>query len=133
MTHLMWKTFLNLSKMQKIMTPEERRKRRFSEEFRKEQVKLIESGEATIAEVSRRYEVRPNNVSKWLDKYGKNRDKSPGLVVASSKDFDRLAHLEKENAELLRLFGEQQVKLVYMSKLLELAKRELGEDFEKKA
>jgi transposase-like protein len=114
------------------MTPEERRKRRFTVEFRKEQVELIESGQATIAEVSRRYEVRANNVSRWLDKYGKNRDKTPGLVVASSKDFDRLARLEKEHDELLKLFGEQQVKLVYMSKLVELAKRELGDDFEKK-
>jgi len=128
----MWKTSLNLRQMQKIMTPEERRKRRFTVEFRKEQVELIESGQATIAEVSRRYEVRANNVSRWLDKYGKNRDKTPGLVVASSKDFDRLSRLEKEHDELLKLFGEQQVKLVYMSKLVELAKRELGDDFEKK-
>lgn len=113
------------------MTTEERRLRRFTESFRKEQVELIESGQATIAQISRRYEVRSTNVSRWVKKYGKA--KTTGLVfVGSSQDFDRLTELEKEHTSLQIMFGEQQIRLVRLEKLLDLAKRELGEDFEKK-
>lgn len=118
--------------MKQMMTTEARRKRRFSESFRKEQVKLIESGQATIAEVSRRYEVRANSVHKWIRKYGSKKER-PGLTVIGSKDdFDRLAELEKTHKSLQILFGEQQIQLVRLQKLLDLAKAELGEDFEKK-
>ena len=39
------------------MTTEERRRRRFTESFRKEQVAKIDSGELTITDVCRLYEV----------------------------------------------------------------------------
>jgi transposase len=115
------------------MTTEERRRRRFSEEFRREQAEVIESGQATIAEVARRYEVKADSVHKWVKKYGKRKREEGLIIVSSQKDFDRLAQLEKEHDALKVLFGEQQVHLVRLRKLLELAKAELGEDFEKKA
>lgn len=48
------------------MTVEERHRRRFSESFRKEHVKLIESGKMTVGEVSLQYEVKRQNVKSWL-------------------------------------------------------------------
>lgn len=114
------------------MTTEARRRRRFSESFRQEQVKLIEGGQATIAEVSRRYEVRANSVHKWIRKYGTKKREEGLTVVGSSEDFDRLVQLEKAHKSLKVLFGEQQIELVRMKKLVELASVELGEDFEKK-
>lgn len=53
------------------MTVEERRRRRFSEEFRREQVELIESGKLTRTEVSKLYEVKVSNVNRWLRRFGK--------------------------------------------------------------
>lgn len=114
------------------MTTAERRRRRFTEAFRKEQVELIESGQATIAEVSRRYEVKADSVTKWLKKYGKQKREEGQILVGSQRDFDRLAHLEKDYQSLQVLFGEQQIHLVRLRKLLDIAKAELGEDFEKK-
>lgn len=114
------------------MTREERRRRRFSESFRKEQAELIESGQTTIAQVSRRYEVRADNVRKWVKKYGNSPSDSGFTIIGSAKDFDRLKELEKAHRELQVLFGEQQIKLVRLEKLLDFAKKDLGEDFEKK-
>lgn len=92
---------------------------------------MIESGKATQAEISRRYEVRPSSVLRWVNKYGKLRE--VGLTtVGSSKDFDRLTEIEKDYKSLQLLFGEQQIQLIRLRKLLELAKAELGGDFEKK-
>lgn len=113
------------------MTTEERRRRRFSEEFRKEQVKLIESGKLTIGEVSRLYEVKRDNVRRWLLKHGKQ--ELPGRILISSiKEVDRIKELERENRRLKELIGSQQVELVYKDELLKLARERLGDGFEKK-
>lgn len=113
------------------MTEEERRRRRFSEAFRKEQVSLIESGQLTIPEVSRLYEVKSSSVRLWVKKYGKHPLPGP-ILISSRKEIDRLKALEAENRQLKELLGGQQVELIYKEKLLSLAKEQLGDDFEKK-
>ena len=123
----MWKTFINLD----IMTVEERRRRRFSEAFKKEQVKLIESGELEVKEVSRLYEVKPDNVRRWLKKYG-TKEIPPTIVISSSTEYDRLGDLEKQILELKQIIGDQQVKLITQSSIIELAEQKLGKGFEKK-
>lgn len=113
------------------MTTEERRRRRFSEAFRKEQVRLIESGKLKIMEVCKLYQVRPWSVQRWLMKYGKQALPEK-IIISNGKEIDRIRELEKENRKLMELIGSQQVELVYKSELLRFAKEKLGEDFEKK-
>jgi transposase-like protein len=113
------------------MTTEERRRRRFSEDFRKEQVRLIESGKTTLGEVSNLYQVKRDSVKAWLIKYGKK--PLPGrILISNGKEFDRIRELEKDNRDLMALIGKQQVDLVYKNELIRLAKEKLGDDFEKK-
>jgi transposase-like protein len=113
------------------MTVEERRRRRFSEEFRKEQVELIESGKLTRTEVSKLYEVKISSIDKWLKKFGKTPLPEP-ILISNGKEYKLIDQLRKENERLLKLIGQQHVDLVYTSGLLELAKAKLGEDLEKK-
>lgn len=115
----------------KKMTVEERRRRRFTESFRKDQVALIESDKVTIQEVSKLYEVKVASIRRWLDKYGKKK-RAPQIIISSNNDYNRLRILEKENGKLKELIGDQHVKMVYLEHLLELAKGQLGSDFEKK-
>jgi transposase-like protein len=115
----------------KKLTREERHRRRFSEQFKKELVSLIEQGKLTQAQVSRTYDVRDTCVSAWLDKYGTNRKK--GLIMVSSKkDYDKMSSKDQEIKELKQVIGEQQVKVIYMEKLLELYRVKYGDDLEKK-
>lgn len=67
------------------MTVEERRRRRFSEAFRKEQVDLIESGQLTVQEVSRLYKVKSASIKRWLIKFGKKELPSTILISKASK------------------------------------------------
>lgn len=127
LTTKMWKTFINLG----IMTVEERRRRRFSEPFKKEQVKLIESGELKVKEVSRLYEVKAENVRRWLKKYG-SKELPPTIVISSSTEYDKLGDLEKQILELKQIIGDQQIKLITQSSIIELAEQKLGKGFEKK-
>jgi len=113
------------------MTTEERRRRRFSENFRKEQVALIESEKVTIGEVARMYEVKRSSIKRWLVKYGKKVLPEP-IIIQSKEDYNRLNELERENRKLKELLGEQHVKLMYNLKLVEIAKEKFGVDFEKK-
>lgn len=113
------------------MTSEERRLRRFSEDFRKEQVRIIEAGEMTIGEVSRLYEVKRESVRNWLIKYG-TKPVSQQIVLHTSSDVNRFRDLEGQVKQLQELIGRLHVELVYKNELIEKAKETLGPDFEKK-
>lgn len=113
------------------MTTDERRRRRFSKEFRKKQAALVESGEYTIPELSRLYEVTYDTVKNWVKKYGKQSYPST-TWVGCEKDVKRVRELEKEIKALKIIVGEQQIELLYKKKLIEKAKEKLGDDFEKK-
>ena len=113
------------------MTTEERRRRRFSESFRKEQVALIESGKATVKEVSRLYEVKVQNVKNWIKKYGV-KGIPETIIITNSKDYNRLRELEKEIKHLKEIIGDERVTIISQEHTIRLAKERIGNDFEKK-
>lgn len=113
------------------MTTDERRRRRFTTDFRIQQVQLIESGKITIQEVSKLYEVKVDSVQRWLVKFGSKPLPKP-IIISDGSEISRLKELEKENKRLLEIIGTQQVELFYQRALVDVAKSKLGEDFEKK-
>jgi transposase-like protein len=113
------------------LTVEERRRRRFSERFRKEQVGYIERGEKTISQVSKQYQVKTASVAGWINKYGKAKQ-PPTILIQTGEDVQLIQSMEKEIQTLKRIIGEQQVKTLYLEECLALAKEKLGSDFEKK-
>ena len=113
------------------MTTLERRKRRFSTAFRKEQVVLIESGKTTISEVSRLYEVHYSSVKRWVDRFG-SKPIEPTIIISNKSEYDRIGDLEKELTKLKQIIGEQQIRILHQDALIQIAKKELGSDFEKK-
>ena len=113
------------------LTLEERRRRRFSESFRKQQVSYIEEGSKTIGQVAHEFDVKTDSVRLWVKKYG-NKKLPPPILVQTEEDVNRIKSLEKEAAHLKQLIGTQHVELVYLKELVKLAKEKLGEDFEKK-
>lgn len=113
------------------LSRDERRRRRFSEEFRKEQVAFIEGGIKTVAQVCHEFQVNRNAVRNWLATYGK--EALPKMIVVQTEgDLNRIQHLEKEKSHLKQVIGDQQVEILYLRQVLALAKERLGEDFEKK-
>jgi len=113
------------------LTTEERRRRRFSESFRKDQVALIDKGAKTISQVSREYHVKPASVRRWVVRFGKV-ELPPQILIQTQEDVNRIKDLEKETEQLHQIIGEQQVELHYLRACLSLAKERLGVDFEKK-
>ena len=111
---------------------DERRRRIFSEEFKRKKVREIEQKITTIAEVSREYEVRASNVSKWLTQYSTNRMKSVRTIVESESDTRKLFDLQQKIAELERVIGQKQLLIDFQAKMMELAEQEYGIDIKKK-
>jgi transposase-like protein len=113
------------------MTLQERRQRRFSENFKKEIVVELESGNLTVRQVSLAYEVKQDNVKRWIHKYGKE-PLPKGILIQSPAEINKLRELEKESVKLKQIIGEQQIKILYLEQSMRLAKEKLGDDFEKK-
>jgi transposase-like protein len=111
---------------------DERRHRTFSEEFKRKKVREIEQKITSIAEVSREYEVRASNVSKWLTKYSTNRMKAVRTIVESESDTRKIFDQQQKIAELERIIGQKQLQIDFQAKMMDLAEQEYGIDIKKK-
>ena len=113
-------------------TVEERRRRIFSEEFKRQKVREIEQKTSTIAEISRQYEVNPVNVSRWLVKYSNKYMKRVKTIVEPESDTRKLIEAKAKIAELERIIGQKQVQLDFKDKMIELAEEIYQVDIKKK-
>jgi transposase-like protein len=120
------------TRIQFEQSTQERLMRQFSEEFKKLKVREIEQNRVTPSEVSRQYEVSLTSVYRWLEKYGKNRERKERVIVESKSDTRKLLEMKKRIAELEQIIGQKQVLLDFKEKMIELAEEEYGVDIKKK-
>jgi len=113
------------------LSKEERRLRIFSEEFKQKKVREIEQKISTIAEISREYEVRENNIAKWMAKYS-NKMKGVRTIVECESDTRKLIEAKAKIADLERIIGQKQVQLDFKDKMIDLAEEMYGVDIKKK-
>ena len=103
---------------------EERRRRNFSEDFKRKKVREIEQKIISIAEVSRQYDVRTENISRWLSKYSNNHMKGVRTIVESDSDTKRIFDQQQKIAELERIVGQKQLLIDFQAKMMELTEQE---------
>lgn len=114
------------------LSKEERKKRRFSEEFKRQKVKEIERKQTTVLEVSKAFQVRANNVYKWIDKYAIKDKKGLRLIVEMESETKRVISLLQKVADLERIVGQKQIVIDFQNKMIELAEEEYQVDIKKK-
>ena len=114
------------------LTIEERKRRRFSESFKRKKVQEIESGQTKISEICRVYQVKGQNVYRWLHKYGSMKQKKERLVIEAESDTLKVIELEKQVAELERIIGQKQIEIDFKDKMIELAEEVYHVDIKKK-
>lgn len=105
--------------------------RTFSEEFKKEKVKLFTDGKISVLDISRTYQVSCQSIYKWIEKYS-TLPKTERVVVEKVSESAKNAELMKKIAELERVVGQQQLKMIYLETVIECANELTGEDLEKK-
>jgi transposase len=120
------------TKYQFKATTEERRLRTFSVELKQKLVREIEQKKSTLAQVSRQYEVRENNVLKWIKKYGMNQKTNIRTIVELESDTAKMLAMQKKIAELEQMVGQKQIEIEFQNKMIELAEQEYKIDIKKK-
>ncbi len=114
------------------MSSAERRKRSFSENFKREKVREIELGRTKISEISKQYEVSFTNIYRWIAKFGSMKQKPERTIVESQSDTKELLELKKKVAELERIIGQKQILIDFKDKMIEIAEETYGVDIKKK-
>jgi transposase len=113
---------------------DQRRRRHFSEDFKRQKVSEIERKVSTVLEISRQYEVTATNVYRWIEKYGsKSMKRKKRLIVESESDTRKLLELKARIAELERMVGQKQILIDFQEKMTDLAEERYGIDIKKKS
>ena len=114
------------------MTTAQRRSRHFSDSFKIQKVRELETGRTKVSELCFQYEVAYNTVYRWLYKFGSMKNKKERLIIEADSDTKQLLELKKKVAELERIIGQKQVMLDFKDKMIELAEETYGVDIKKK-
>ena len=114
------------------LTLSERRRRSFSEDFKRKKVQEIETGQSRVCDICRQYQVSITNVYRWISKFGSMRSKKERLIVETQSDTIQNIELKKRVAELERIVGQKQIIIDFQEKMIDLAEEEYGIDIKKK-
>ena len=114
------------------MSTDERRRRRFSDNFKIQKVREIETGQTKVSEICSQYQVASNNVYLWIEKFGSMKNKKERLVVETDSDTRQLIELKKRLSELERIIGQKQILIDFQDKMIDLAEETYGVDIKKK-
>lgn len=114
------------------MSTSERRKRVFSDSFKIQKVRELETGKSKVSDICKQYEVTSTNVYRWLNKFGSMKNKKERLIIETDSDTKQLLELKKRVAELERIIGQKQIMIDFKDKMIEIAEETYGVDIKKK-
>lgn len=108
-----------------------KKRRTYSEEFKKLIVKEFESGKFSVLELSRLHQIRFNVIYRWIYKYSPLNDQGQRIVEMAKSSTQKLKELEKKIKDLEQIVGQKQIKIDYLEKMIDIAKDELDIDIKK--
>ena len=106
--------------------------RTFSVAVKKQVVKDIEDGKASVLAASRELGVSFQTVYRWLNMYSRHLQSSQTMVVQMDSESYKTKELEKRIQELEAALGRKQLEIDFLNKLIDVGKEELGVDLKKK-
>lgn len=107
------------------------RNRRFSEGFKRELVKLYESGQRTVLELEREYGVSDASIYNWIYQYSEYNKKSVQVVEMKDSQQSKIKEMEQRIKELEQAVGRKQMNIDYLEKMIDLAKDHFDIDIKK--
>lgn len=109
-----------------------RKKRFFSEGFKKDVVGLFEQGKYSIPQLSRLYGVQPAVIYPWVYKYSRFNEPGYRVVEMKQSSTSKVKILEQRIRELEKIVGQKQIKIDFLEEMMAAAKEELNIDIKKK-
>lgn len=109
-----------------------KKNRAYSEEFRKELVRLFEQGKYSVMELSRLYIVQRGLIYRWIYKYSQFNELGYRVVEMKQSSDSKVKALEKRIRELEAMVGQKQIKIEFLEEMINVASDELHIDIKKK-
>ena len=120
----------NLKQLKLSIT--ERQRRHFSDSFKIQKVRELETGQTKVIEICSQYEVSQTAVYRWIEKFGIMKEKKERFIIESESDTRQLIELKKRLSELERIIGQKQIQIDFQNKMIDLAEETYGVDIKKK-
>lgn len=98
-----------------------KKSRKYSDEFKKEIVKLFEQGKYSVRQLERLYSVTDASIYSWIYKFSNYNKKGIRIVEMKESHQHKLTELEKRVKELEQMVGQKQIKIDFLEKMIELA------------
>jgi len=106
-------------------------RRVFSDSFKKDKVRMYETGKMTVPQMARLYDVSETALYKWIDKF-RTTPSTQRIVIETDSDYLQVLEMQKRVESMERLIGNQQIQLDYQKSVIEAASEHYEEDIEKK-
>jgi transposase-like protein len=108
-----------------------RKRRHYSEEFKREIVSIFESGKLSVLQIQKLYGVNNGSVYNWIYKFSTFNEKGFRIVEMKESNIEKMKELELKVRELEQAVGQKQIKIDYLEKMIDIANDELKIDIKK--
>jgi len=108
-----------------------RKRRHYSEEFKREIVSIFESGKLSVLQIQKLYGVNNVSVYNWIYKFSTFNEKGFRIVEMKESNIEKMKELELKVRELEQAVGQKQMKIDYLEKMIDIANDELKIDIKK--
>ena len=108
-----------------------RKKRVYTDDYKREIVALFESGEFSVKQIVKLYGIGMTTIYNWIYKFSIFNEKGNRVVEKIESSSSKLKELEQKVKQLEQIVGKKQIMIDYLEKLIDLAKDELQIDIKK--
>lgn len=115
----------------KVNIKQIKKRRRYSEEFKRSIVKDFESGAFSVYQLEKLHGLGNPMIYNWIYKYSTFNKKGFRIVENSKSSEAKLKELAKKVKELEASLGRKQIQIDYLETMMEVAKDELNIDIKK--
>ena len=109
-----------------------RKRRHFSEDFRKRIVGLFESGRYNVAQISSLYGISLSLFYRWIYHYSQFNKEGCRIIEMKQSATNKVKELEQRIKDLERMVGQKQIKIDFLETMIDVAEEELKIDIKKK-
>jgi transposase-like protein len=103
----------------------------FTDEFKKSCVKEYETGQFSVLELSKLYQIQSVLIYRWIYKFSAYNKRRIKVVEMAASSKQKLKELQKRISDLERSVGQKQLNIDFLEKMIEIAKDQYGIDIKK--
>ncbi len=108
-----------------------KKRRRFTEDFKKSLVEDYESGQYSVLDLCKLHNIADTQIYDWIYKYSTINKKGYRVVEMKESSDLKVKALEQKIKDLESVVGRKQIEIDFLEKMIEIAKRDLNIDIKK--